>query len=422
MQGLQNLIKKTGLLTVAFSFVAFLVIGVVNSSPKASAASLASRSMAISSSSLGNISTGAAGSGSNGLKAKYTFTFNLGTSGSTVGSLSIMFCTSPIPATGSCTAPTGFNAANVAAIQNAGSTNLLGTVSVDTTTTNPSNSQGICGAGTGTTRTNCTLLKWASPTTQTGTPTITLVFGGGASDYITNPTTAGTFFARIATYSDTGYTTLVDNGTTASSTATQISITAKVQEALNFSVGVANTVAPGTTCTAFSDSGALTIGDATNGLSATTAYDGHSYFRISTNAINGTKVYYSADTLKSGANSITAMGTTQPTPTTAVASSPGTSQFGLAIDSSDTQSGNGYSFSSLSATAPYAAGNGTITSGGSALFALAPSSVTTPVQIASTGNVITCDTGSVRYLANIATNTPPGIYTTSVNYIAVPTY
>lgn len=419
MQGLQNLIKKTGLLTVALGFVAFLVIGVVNSSPKASAASLASRSMAISSSSIGSVTTGAAGSGSNGQKAKYTFTFTPSTTA--ISSLSIMFCTTPIPSAGSCTSPTGFNAANVASIQ---STTLAGSPSLDTTTTNATingaNTQGSC-TGAGTTRTNCILLKWSSGTAQAATPQ-TLVFGGGSSDYITNPTTTGTFFARITTYSDNAYTTVVDNGTTASSTATQISITAKVQEALNFSVGVSNAVAPGTTCTAFSDSGALEIGDPTNGLSATTAYDGHSYFRISTNGINGTKVYYSADTLKSGSNSIAAAGTTQPTPNTAVASTPGTPQFGLAIDSSDTQSGNGYSFSSLSATAPYTAGNGTITSGGSALFALAPSSVTTPVQIASTSNVITCDTGSVRYLANIATNTPPGIYTTSVNYIAVPTY
>ncbi|HKR81559.1 MAG TPA: hypothetical protein VJR27_01005 [Candidatus Saccharimonadales bacterium] len=372
--------------------------------------------MQVSSSAVGSSAVGNAGSGTNGQKAKYTFTFTPSTTA--ISSLSIMFCTTPIPATGSCTTPTGFDASHVASIQ---STSLAGSPSLDTTTANPSNSQGICNGGSSTTRTNCVLLKWASGTAQSATAQ-TIVVGGGASDYITNPTSTGTFFARITTYSDNAYTTTVDTGTTASSTATEISITAKVQEALNFSVGVSNSVAPGSTCTAFSDSGALSIGDPTNGLSSTTAYDGHSYFRISTNGINGTKVYYAADTLKSGSNSIAAAGTTQPTPTTAVASSPGIPQFGLAIDSSDTQSGNGYSFSSLSATAPYTAGNGTITSGGSALFALAPSSVTTPVQIASTGNVITCDTGSVRYLANIATNTPPGIYTTTVDYIAVPTY
>ena len=414
MQGLQQLVKRSGLLSVALVFVALLVVAIFNVTPKADATSLANRSMSISSSSVGTVTTGAAGSGSNGQKAKYTFTFTPTTA--TISSLSIMFCTTPIPASASCTTPTGFDASHVASIQ---STTLAGSPSLDTSTTDPSNSQGVCNGGT-TVRTNCILLKWTTGTAQTGS-SVNVVFGGGSSDYITNPTSTGTFFARITTYSDNAYTNVVDSGTTASSTATQVTITAKVQEALNFSVGTAVT-APSTTCAAFSDSGALSIGDPTNGLSSTTAFDGHSYFRVATNALNGTIVYYSGDTLKSGSNSIAAAGTTQPTPTTAVASSPGTAQFGLAIDSSDTQSGSGYSFSSLTATSPYTAGNGTITSGGSALFAFAPSSVTTPVQIASTSNVITCDTGSVRYLANIATNTPPGIYTTTINYIAVPTY
>ena len=422
MQGLQNLIKRSGLLTVALSFVALLITGAVMSLPqKTEAASLTTRSMNISSSSLGSITTGAAGSGSNGQKAKYTFTFTLGTSGSTVGSLSIMLCTTPIPATGSCTTPTGLDASHVASIQNSGSTGLLGTVSLDTTTTDPSNSQGVCNGGT-TVRTNCILLKWSSATVQTGTPTITLVFGGGASDYITNPTTAGTFFARITTYSDTAYTTAVDAGTTANSTATQVTITAKVQEALNFSVGTTVT-APGTSCTAFTDSGALSIGDPTNGLSATTAYDGHSYFRVATNGIHGTTIYYSAPTLTSGANSIAAINGGTET-STGTSSSPGTAQFGLGIDTSDTQSGSGYSFSSLAATAnpAYGSAAGTITAAGTAKFNFNPASATSPIAIASTANVITCDTGSVRYLANIATNTPPGIYTTTVNYIATPSY
>ncbi len=414
MQGLQHLIKRSGLCTIALGFVAVLVIGILNVTPKAGAASLTSRSMSISSSSVGTVTTGAAGSGSNGQKAKYTFTFTPTTA--TISSLSIMFCTTPIPASASCTTPTGLDATHVASIQ---STTLAGSPSLDTTTADPSNSQGVCNGGT-TVRTNCVLLKWATGTAQTGSA-VNVSFGGGASDYITNPTSTGTFFARITTYSDNAYTTAVDSGTTASSTATQVTITAKVQEALNFSVGTTVT-APGTTCTAFTDTGALSIGDPTNGLSSTTAFDGHSYFRISTNALNGTIVYYSGDTLKSGSNSIAAAGTTQPTPNTAVASNPGTAQFGLAVDSSDTQAGSGYSFTSLAASSPYTAGNGTITSGGSALFAFAPSSVTTPVPIATTANVITCDTGSVRYLANIATNTPPGIYTTTVNYIAVPTY
>lgn len=415
MKALRHLTHRIGLTAVAFGFVALLLAASFGAAPKADAAQITSRSLMMSSSAIGSVTTGAAGSGLNGQKAKYTFTFTPTTA--SIGSLSIMFCTSPIPVAATCTTPTGFTAANVASIQS--SSGLSGTFSLDTTTANPSNSQGVCNGG-GTTRTNCTLLKWTAGAAQAGTP-VTLVFGGGASDYITNPTTTGTFYARIATYSDTAYTTLVDNGSVANSTATQITVTAKVQETLNFSVG-ATPVAPGSTCASFADSGNITLGDPVNGaLDFTQAYDNHSYFRISTNAGVGTQVYYSGDTLKSGANSIASIGESA----AGTSSTPGTSQFGLAIDSSDTQSGSGHSFTSLAAvTSPntYAGGAGTITSGGTAKFQFNVASLTTPIAIAQTSNVITCDTGSVRYIGNIATNTPPGIYTTVITYIAAPTY
>ena len=244
MQAIRRVVKQSGLFTAAFGFVALLTVSAFMVSPKVSATSLANRSMAISSSSLGSVTTGNPGSGSNGQKAKYTFTFTPTTA--TISSLSIMFCTTPIPASGSCTTPTGFDASHVASIQ---STTLAGSPSLDTTTANPSNSQGICNGGTSTTRTNCILLKWASGTAQTGS-SVNVVFGGGSSDYITNPTSTGTFFARITTYSDNAYTTVVDSGTTASSTATQVTITAKVQEALNFSVGTTSTAPGSGTCPA----------------------------------------------------------------------------------------------------------------------------------------------------------------------------
>jgi len=150
-------------------------------------------------------------------------------------------------------------------------------------------------------------------------------------------------------------------------------------------------------------------------LSSTQAYTGYSYFRVSTNAINGTKIYYSGDTLKSGSNTINSVGESAG----GTSSTAGTSQFGLAIDTTDSAN---YSFTSLAPVSSpnnYGLGNGTLAS---AKFQYNTSSVTTPIAIATTNNVITCDTGSVQYVANIATNTPPGIYTTAVNYIAVPTY
>jgi hypothetical protein len=147
-------------------------------------------------------------------------------------------------------------------------------------------------------------------------------------------------------------------------------------------------------------------------LSFSQAFDAYSYFRVSTNAINGTSLYYSGDTLSVGGESIDAIGTT------AAVSDVGTEQFGLAID--DTEAS--HSFAELAATAPYNNGDGVITDAGDAEFAFDTASTTTPVEIASATQPIVCDTGAVRYLGNISTVTTPGIYTTTLTYLVTPRY
>jgi hypothetical protein len=396
MSHVKQFCKRSGLLLTAFTLVAALVVGNAVFLPqRAHAAQITTRSLTISSSANGSITTGTAGSGSNGSKTKETFNFTLGTTG-TVGSIEYQYCTTPLPGT-TCTAPTGMDASTVTSIGGTSATGwTLGT------------------AGNAPTANDIKITHTAA--SMSGAQNFILGAGGTGTDYIKNPTSDNTtFFVRITTYSDTGWATPVDQGTVASSTAQQVDITAKVQETLNFSVGTTVT-APSTSCTAFSDTGALALGDVNGVLSFTQAYDAHSYFRVSTNAINGTKVYYSGDTLKSGSNSITSIGTT------ATASAVGSSQFGLGIDSADTQSGSGYSFTSLTRTSPYDQANGTITNAGTAKFAFDTGTVSTPAQIASSSGTITCDTGSVRYLGNVSTTTPPGIYTTTVTYLAVPTY
>ncbi|HEX3568909.1 MAG TPA: hypothetical protein VHT70_04525 [Candidatus Saccharimonadales bacterium] len=417
MKMMSRITKRSTFAAIAFGYALLLTVGVLVHNLPANAASLPNRSLSVSSSSLGTITTGNPGSGTNGQKTGETIGFKIGTTGN-VGSILLQYCTTPI-AGSTCTAPTGFTAANIVTPTETGfsANNFTNDTSTDLT-----GAPWSC-TGSSPGRTNCIALKRTSAASETASTAVTIVLGGGTSDYITNPSTTGTFFVRITTYSDTTYGTAVDNGTAASSTAQQISITAKVQEALNFSVGApasGSLPAPGATCAPFTDPGTLTIGDANNGLSSSQAYDGHSYFRVSTNGINGTKILYSGDTLKSGANSIASIGETSG----GTSSTPGTAQFGLGIDTSDTQSGNGYSFTSLTSTISpaYGLGAGTITPAGTAKFNFNTASLTSPVQIASSAGVISCDTGSVRYLANIATNTPPGIYTTTIDYIAVPTY
>jgi hypothetical protein len=391
----QFLQRSTLFITALALFGAWVVGDVAFFATQASAAQITNRKLTLTSSANGSITTGAALSGTNGAKTRHTFDFT--GSGSSIGSVEFLYCTTPLPGT-TCTAPTGMDSSTVTSI---GGTSAAGW------------SLGTAGNAPTASRIRITHSAAAMNT-------VNFAFGtgsGGATDYIKNPTTDNsTIFVRITTYSDTAWTTTADQGTVANSTAQQVDITAKVQETLNFSVGTTIT-APGTSCTSFSDNGALVLGDPVDGtLSFSQAHDAHSYFRVSTNANGGTIIYYSGDTLKNGANSIAAIGTS------AVASAVGSSQFGLGIDSSDTQAGSGHSFTSLAATSPYGTGNGTITNAGTAQFAFSTASVTSPVQIASASGTIVCDTGSVRYLGNISTTVPPGIYTTTISYLAVPTY
>lgn len=395
MTHIRNFLKRSSYFAGASAIIAALILSDASIfSRHADAAQITDRKLTVASSASGSTAVGAAGSGTNGAQTRHTFDFT--TSGASIGSIEFLYCTTPLPGT-TCTAPTGLDVSTV--------TNVAGTSATGWTS-------------------SATTSRLRITHTAGAVTTANFIFGnGGATNYIKNPTSNGTFFVRITTFSDTAWTTAVDQGTVANSVTQQITVTAKVQETLNFSVGApinadgSGSIPSPTGCTAFSDDGELALGDVTDGtLSFTAAYDAHSYFRVSTNANGGTVVYYSGDTLKNpSGNAITAIGTT------AAASAVGTSQFGLGIDSADPTT-NGHSFTNMTATAPYNAGNGTITNAGTAQFAFSTASLTTPVAIASASGPILCDTGSVRYLGNISTTTPPGIYTTKISYIATPTY
>jgi hypothetical protein len=437
LKHLRSLPPRLTYLLMALVFVCSLTVPVLWATRATAASSqMTARSLTLSSSANGGITTDIAGNtitagqGGNGQKTKHTFKFTI-TNTQNVGSILIEYCDDPIPVDNSCTSPTGLNAANVSSVvtETGFSTQDF---ALDTSTVLTGSPYACSGSSPG--RTNCIALKRTTAASEAGSTThVTLAFGGGASDYITNPTTDNlSFFARIQLYTDTAYTTKADYGSVAASTAQQIDITAKVKEVLNFSVGNSSSlVAPGGTCTPLTtgaNTGAIPLGDTNGVLSFNQAYDAHSYFRLSSNTNGGVLVQYSGDTLKNGSNQINPINLGATTPPTADQSKVNTSQFGLAIDSSDTQAGNGYSFSSLAAinggggTTDYSQGNGTITNLGTAKFAYDPNSKTTPVTIASASGAVACDTGSVRYLGNISTAVPAGIYTTTITYIATGTY
>jgi hypothetical protein len=399
MTALINLVRRTGLFTVAIVMFAISLSSLLIFAHDAGAAQITTRSLRLASSANGTVAVGAAGTGGNGAQTRHTFNFTEGTVGATVGSIEFLYCTTPLPGT-TCTAPVGLDASTVTSV---GGTTASG--------------WSLGTSGNAPTANNIRITRTASNITDT--QNIAFGNGGSGTDYIKNPTADNEeFFVRITTYATNAWGTVVDQGTVANSTAEQIEVTAKVQETLNFSVGTTPTD-PLNSCVSLTGS-ALGLGLAPDYvLDFNTAYDARSYFRVSTNANIGTAIYYSGDTLKFGGNDIAAIGTT------ATASDVGTEQFGLAIDVTDATA-FGHLFNSLIPQPPYDNGDGTITDGGDATFAYDVASVTTPALIADSTaagtKTIICDTGSVRYLGNISTTTPPGVYTSTITYLATPTY
>lgn len=287
----------------------------------------------------------------------YTFTFTVPTTGTIIKSMAADICTT---ASGSCSTPSGFsNSSSTLASQ---PTNL-----------------GDASGWTVSTSTAGSLRLSKSGDTATPTGSQTVAFGT-----VTNPSaTNSTFFARITTYSDASWTTAVDTGTVAASTAGQITVTASVDETLTFTLATA-TVSLGTLTTSTTGSGTSTMTAATN------ANSGYAI------TVNGT-------TLTSGANTITALASQ-------TASSQGSSQFGINLKANTTPSvGSNVSGS----------GSGTATSN----YATADQfRFVTGDSVASASGPTNSNTYTVSYVANIAGSTKPGSYSTALTYIATATF
>ena len=312
---------------------------------------------------------------------------------------------------------------------------------------------------------------------------IKIVFNPSDDIYITNPG-SGSFFVKINTYSTNDpdlFTSeialednnnVVDGGVTVANVMTDsIHITTKVLETMSFSVGLENRDTydlDGTdthgTCDPIQvvDNNRLNLGnpDAEYSLETGRAWDVYSYWRLSSNSSGGATVYYSGDTLRNTVGDFI-----EESGATAATSLPGTEQFGLAFvdataddldlfaaavdgtqDFFDDNDSNGVvspgdagvvatdpddfrlpKLHTLVGVTAYNGGTGTIDNGnggqGTAAFAFESASLTVPELIASNNtSVITCDTAKMRYVGNIGADTPAGVYTTKINYLAAPQY
>lgn len=286
----------------------------------------------------------------------YTFTFTVPSS-TVLQSFEAVICTT---ASGACSTPSGFS-------------NSSSTLSSQPTNLGDASGWSVNTSTAGKLR----IKKTGNSAAPTGAQTV--VFGN-----VTNPSaTNSTFFARLATYSDDAWTTAVDSGTVAASTAGQITVTASVDETLTFTLSAA-TVALGTLTTSTTGSGTSTM-------------------TASTNASSGYSITVNGNTLQSGANSITAL-------SSQTASSQGSSQFGINLKANTTPSvGSNVSGSgSGTATSNYnTADQFRFVSGDSVASASAPTN---------------SNTYTVSYIANIAGATLPGSYSTTLTYIATATF
>lgn len=243
---------------------------------------------------------------------------------------------------------------------------------------------------------------------------------------VNNPTALGTFFARIMVYDDdTRALAYNDPGDTESptlaggialSTADVITIESKVQERLEFCIHTNTSPANNPSdCSAPVDP--VVLGDENGVLSAVDpTISDEARFGITTNASAGATVRMKGATLDSGSFTIDPIGDT------AATSNEGSEQFGLCVHELGSPG--------LSATAPYdssdcsgvTAGQGQGNDNG-ASFAFD----TAQTESAYGSSIATKDagqwsTGVLVFLGNISEVTEPGIYTTTLDFIATGRY
>lgn len=310
---------------------------------------------------------------------------------------------------------------------------------------------------------------------NTGDP-IKIIFKASPTSYITNPG-KGSFFVKINTFQSgdladivpTNDADIVDGGVTVANVMTDsIHITTKVLETMSFSVGTRNRDTVVVRCNAGEtnvpvgceddaaihgtcdpiqqiDNNRLNLGNPNAEFSLETGktWDVFSYWRLSSNSSGGATVYYSGDTLKN-----TVGDRIRPIGGAAATSTRGTEQFGLGFVNAGTNSGvdtidpalssqynpgddsvpyriPSLTRDDLAPVGAYANGTGGINEGepSPASFAFVSESNLVPAKIAeNSDNVISCATAKMRYIANIGADTPAGVYTTKINYLAAPQY
>ena len=198
------------------------------------------------------------------------------------------------------------------------------------------------------------------------------------SNEITNPVSTGNkTIAYTGSFGDTGTSTITILGDD------QVAVSAEVLGSITFTLG-ANTISFGNL-----DAANDRFANETSG--ADNEEEAHD-FVVGTNASSGYAVTIKGSTLTSGGNTISALGGTAST------TNIGTEQFGMRITATG---GDG------AVSAPYNTAN----------FAYA-ADISTTDEVATASAATGDTTYSARYVANIASNTEAGSYSTALTYVA----
>jgi hypothetical protein len=338
----------------------------------------------------------------------YTFTFSVPQS-TVIESVGIEICEEA--AGGTCTTPTGFSNTTGAATLASQPTNL--------------------GDGSGWTIDNGTagelrIVNDTNSSAPTGSQTI--VF-----DEVQNPTTANqAFYGRITTYSDDTWTTAIDTGTVAASTAEPIILTGTMPESLIFCTGETIDVnASDVPQCSTASSGDISFNQLFSPEATAWAT---SQMAASTNASAGYAITVSGSTLMNGATPISAIGGTAST------SSTGTGQFGMNLvdNDSDTTIGSGspnpisyYDDTNAPADGDVypVPNNDNYRGQPKGAFATATEfafDATASNIVAASDNLTAGPTDSQRftatYIVNVSGGQLAGTYTTTLTYICTPTF
>jgi hypothetical protein len=320
---------------------------------------------------------------------KHRFDFTLPTTGTAIGSIQFLYCTTASVST--CVTPNGLvtTAATVS-----GGTNWASAATIVNTTN------------------GAPYITRAATAPTIGLTSVTL-------NTVTNSTDINTtFFVRISTYASTNATgTAIDTGSVAASTATQIVLTGTMPESLIFCVGVTITVVSNVPNCSAATLGAVAFNQLFSPTDTATAT---SQFAASTNAGFGYNITVNGPTLTSGSNTIPAM-------TTSTVGVKGTGQFGMNLRlnttaTSTTPVGADISLASDAVNLkgqPVTATYGTVDQ----------------FKFTSGDTIAKSDNGSIgspgptnaqvytaAYIVNVAGNQLAGTYTSTLTYICTATY